>query len=277
MLTHICYNCCMKQSVAIEHDQPARIAALSPAAQKTVDHYAGLRLGAKKVVTPYFMNPKGRKGRRVSVGKGSPEDLERETRRLAKRYRFDLNSASVSAIRQFMIKQRLGIDCSGFVAWSLYADAMENHGLKLWSRLHLPGHPLRTKLVKLLRPVENISVKVLTSAANADTISDLRQVLPGDVIRSLNGNHILLISEVGYNKSNEPLYVKYMHSTEHGGKPYGILKGKIIVTKPTGNILQQRWLDAESGRSWIFNAANNFPDDTHIARLKLFASLDKSS
>jgi len=249
------------------------IVRLEPRALAVVERYARLRLGGKFVVAPYFMNNPGRKGRRVSVGKGTAEALERETLRLAKKYRFDINRASAAQIRDFMVKHSLGIDCSGLIAWVSHALVMQRTGRSLWRSISYKGHPLRVLIIRHLRPVENISARLLTDESNAITVHDLSKVRPGDIIRVLNGNHVLLITEVGFDSKNTPLYMQYVNSTEYGGVKYGVRYGRINICKPNSPILDQEWIDGEDGINWIFNAANNFPDDTRIVRLKLLTML----
>ena len=252
----------------------ARIFPLHPAALEVIERYCKLRIGGKQVTAPYFMNEPGRKARRVRVGKGTAAALERETLRLARKYNFDVTVATPEEIREFMIRHQLGIDCSGLVAWASHALVRQVAGRSLWRDIQFEGHPLRNILVRRLRPVENISARVLTDKRNALTISDLRKVQPGDIIRTLNGNHVLLITEIGYDGRDDPMYFRYINSTEYNGVKHGVRYGLITISKPGGHILQQKWLDGENGINWIFNAANDFPDDTRIVRLK---SLDKGS
>jgi hypothetical protein len=244
-----------------------QVLRLDPSIQAVIEGYLNLRLAGKQVVAPYFMNTPGRKGRRVSVGKGTAQELERETVRLAKKHGFDLTAASPDQIRDFMIYHKLGIDCSGLVAWASHKLIRQQNQGSLWRRIRYKGHPLRTTIIRYVRPVENISACLLTDGINAHTIQNLSDVRPGDIIRLLNGNHVLLITEVGY-KQDTPAHFKYVNSTEYGGVKYGVRYGRIDIVKPSGRILDQMWVDGENDVNWIFNAANNFPDDTRIVRLK---------
>lgn len=217
------------------------------------------------------MNTPGRKGRRVSVGKGTPKELERETIRLAKKYKFNLDAASPDEIRGFMISCKLGIDCSGLVAWLAHELSRQQGQGSLWRHVKYKGHPFRIAIVRRLRPVENLSARLLTDSSNTDTIQSLSDIRPGDIIRSLNGNHVLLITEVVH-KQGIPAHFKYVNSTEYGGVKYGVRYGRIDVVEPRGHILEQKWIDGENGINWIFDAANDFPEDTRVVRLKV---LDK--
>lgn len=248
----------------------ARVDTLPSAVLEVVERYSHLDIGGKHVVAPYFMNTPGRKARRVRVGKGTAEALERETLRLAKKYNFDVSAASAEEIREFMIRHKLGIDCSGLVTWASHAFVQHHHRRPLWRTMEFHGGPVRAAIRKRFRPVENLSARLLTDERNAVTISDLRQVRPGDIIRSLGGNHVLFITEVGYDENDLPMYFTYVNSTEHSGTKYGVRYGRIAITNPAASILQQEWIDGENGVNWIFKAANDFPDDTRVVRLKIF-------
>ncbi len=253
-------------------DQVASKRIVPKAVSDTIEEYTGLNIGGKRLVAPYFMNTPGRKGRRVSVGKGKAKELERETMRLAKKHNFDLASASAEQIRDFMVSHQLGIDCSGFVAWASHAHSLHLTGKSLSSSIIFKGNPLRVLLAKRFRPIENVSARLLTDDINADTINDVRAVLPGDIIRTLNGNHVLLIVEVGYTKRREPMYFKYVNSTEFGGVKYGVRYGLINITDGSKHLLQQEWIDGENGVNWTFNNSIRYPDDTRVVRLKAISN-----
>ena len=48
----------------------------------------------------------------------------------------------------------------------------------------------------MIRPIENISVKVLASNKNSREIKDINQILPGDMIIRYNLRHVLLVKEI---------------------------------------------------------------------------------
>jgi hypothetical protein len=256
-------------------DKLTKVLYLHPAAQGVVKNYINLSLGGKRVVAPYFMNTPGRKGRRVAVGKGTAKELERETVRLAKRYKFDLNAASQDEIRNFMIDHKLGIDCSGLVAWLAHELFSQQAQRPLWQHIQYKGHPLRVAIIRRIRPVENLSARLLTDTDNATTLQNLSEVRPGDIIRSLNGNHVLFITEVGLRRG-VPTHFGYVNSTEYGGVKYGVRYGRIKIVRPNGHILDQEWIDGENGVNWIFDAANNYPDDTRVVRLKALSTFTEN-
>jgi hypothetical protein len=237
--------------------------------QKIIDHYANLSLGGKKVITPYFMNEKSKKGRRVSVGKGTPEEIEKETTRFAKKYGFNLQEATAESIRTFMIQHELGIDCSGFVTWVVNELVKEKVHQPIWKTLSYRMLSPLAQIKRLLRPVENTSVRVLTHQANSISIPQMIDIHIGDMIRIFNGHHILLITEITYDKKNNPIVLKYVNSTMTGQKLYGILTGTIQITKPEGSIIEQKWMRHAYGSDWNYKAAKDYCNDTRIVRLKV--------
>ncbi len=178
--------------------------------------------------------------------------------------------ASIEEIRDFMIRNKLGIDCSGLVAWTAHALVRRHTNRSLWRSIKYKGHPLRAAVIRHMRPVENLSARLLTDEINANVVRDLHSVKPGDIIRTLNGGHVLIITEV-HHKQGAPSRFRYANSTQYDGTEYGVRYGAIDITKPQGHILDQTWVDGENGVNWIFKAANNFPDDTRIVRLKVLS------
>lgn len=51
---------------------------------------------------------------------------------------------------------------------------------------------------------------------------------------------------------------------EYSMKSHRVIYSRLLVTQQ----LDQEWIDSEDGINWIFNAANKFPEDTRIVRLR---------
>jgi hypothetical protein len=246
---------------------------LSDSANSVIHRFSHLNLGGKEVVTPYFMNERGKKGRRVYVGKGHPAEIESLTKSLAEKYDFNLDKASSEEIRDFMISHEVGIDCSGFVVWVLNEIAQEKSGVPIWKLIDLRMPSILGKFKGILRPVENISVRVLTHPDNSAHILNLNDIQPGDYIRTLGGHHILLISEVYY-EDNIPKEFTYINSTMYKDKYYGIRKGRVLITNPDKYLIHQDWIDdGENGINWVFDAVKNHEEDSKIMRLKALYNL----
>ncbi len=240
---------------------------LPKSAQRVVEHYYNINLGGKKVVTPYFMNERGKRGRRAFVGKGTPEELEKATQQTAKKHNFNLHAATASQIRAFMIKHELGIDCSGFVSWVLNAIVREKRKKSLWRYINFQMLPFVARVKSKVRPVENISVKVLTHPKNSTHIESILEIKVGDMIRIYGGNHILLISEMTYDNGGNPVGFKYVNSTMYKDQHYGIRTGTVKIQDKNKYLIGQEWLDEEKGINWIYNEIKNYEADSRIVRL----------
>jgi hypothetical protein len=146
--------------------------SLPTAVFELIDAYMNLPLGGKAVPCPYHMNVrKERVGLRVLVGKGDPKEIVQEVKIWSKIKDFDLDKATNSQIREFMIDRSIGIDCSGFIVHIMgYVSTKylkkklpKSLGLLLLSTMRLKRKlslilPLKPKLVKFdskLKPVIN--------------------------------------------------------------------------------------------------------------------------
>lgn len=69
-----------------------------------------------EVETPYFMN-EGGGGKFVDVGKGSPKDVQKWLQH--KINSGEIKSDNPNELRNFLLKHKIGIDCSGFVSQAL--------------------------------------------------------------------------------------------------------------------------------------------------------------
>lgn len=121
-----------------------------------------LPLGGKKIPTPYRINEYG-KYQKIGPefqGKSSPQVLTKTASKLAKEQKFNLNRAKIEDIRNFLIKNELGIDCSGFAYRMIDALVKKVKGKPL-TAFGLP-HVGRTYLSTLVgkefaKPVKNLS------------------------------------------------------------------------------------------------------------------------
>lgn len=129
-----------------------------------------LDLGGKKVPTPYRRNEFGnyQKIGPEFQGKSSPEVLIKTTEKLAIEQKFDLNKASVEEIREFMRKNKLGIDCSGF-AYRLLDELVKEVKGKPLTSFGLP-HVGRTYLSTLVSEEFAVPVKSFNEAKPGDLI-----------------------------------------------------------------------------------------------------------
>ncbi len=246
---------------------------LSPAAQKVIHGYLNLPFpGLAHVRCPYFNNTKLRqRGQlRVLVGKGTPQEIVEEAQIISIQYHAGLFDKTGSCclhnehtgepitsedIRRFLIEHNLGIECSGFVTQVLRQEYLATKNFDLTKKLEIvsPTKIFRWLIAKL-RPVENISVKTYADDRNTIKILDGREghayadLQSGDLIIMLETgpgnkrNHIILITE------NAGRTITYVHArawNSEGKYDHGITAGKIIITAPEKNLLEQEWLEKE--------------------------------
>src|SRR5689334_13622892 len=96
------------------------------------DEYIHLKIAGKTINVPYSISKEGEKraiGELSSAGvtdrfanfggKGTPRQVRELVVNAAKRENFDLQKASAEQVIQFMIKEGIGVDCSGFVYYIL--------------------------------------------------------------------------------------------------------------------------------------------------------------
>lgn len=182
-----------------------------------------LPLGGKKIPTPYRVNLPFQPDRR-KYGKFNPYKLAHDTKQIAQEQSVNLQKFSAEEIRQFMIKNQLGIDCSGF------AYQMLNH---LLNKLRLGNmkkngfpKPSSTNVHLLASDKFTIPVKKATDIRTSDLITFNRGAakLP----------HVLLILD----KTDHEII--YAHSTG-ATKVNGVQIGKIKITDPQQSLKYQEW------------------------------------
>ncbi len=192
-----------------------------------------LSLGGKKVPTPYRRNEIGsfQKLAPEFQGKSSPEILTKTAKKLAKDQNFDLNKASVEEIRDFMRKNKLGIDCSGFAYRMLNFLVQKVKGKSL-EAFGLP-HVGRTNVAKL------------TSDEFTNQVKNIGNIQAGDIIKI--DAHCIIILEKTLQK------ITYVHSSGESN-PDGVHLGKIKIIDPNKSLQDQTWL--EKFKSMTYNEKN---------------------
>jgi len=236
---------------------------LSPAAQKIIQGYLSLPFAnVFGVRCPYFNNTKlGQRGQlKVLIGKGAPKEIVEEAKIISIQYCKGIFNKDglcdvhldhpapheqAECVRQFLVDNNLGVDCSGFVANILRAHFWETKKIDFARKLFIGNKiNLWRRFIARLRPVEQISVAVLANDKNSQTINNLAEVKPGDLIIMLktgpnkNHNHALLITETDGRK------VKYAHARAWSGEGkygHGAAEGIITVNDLNQGLLAQTW------------------------------------
>ncbi|MEI6462673.1 MAG: hypothetical protein WCO33_03345 [bacterium] len=247
---------------------------LSPEAFKIIESYFHLQIASKDVVCPYFINLRKRKADlRALIGKGTAEEITEEVMIYAKIKGFDLQKASAIDIRNFMINIGIGIDCSGFVTYILNEELKVKGKPSLVNVLSYYDNSLKAKILRIIRPVQNVSANDITSELNTIKIQNLNEVQAGDLIRAHapeEGMHVAIVSDIIQNPEGKTTAFKYVHSTRNYDDQNGMREGEIIITDPLKGLDQQNWKDEYKGRNWIKEEYLMNKEDSGIRRLKIF-------
>ncbi len=239
------------------------ISKLSPSAEKTIHDYLNLPfIGISGVRCPYFNNARlGQRGQlKVLIGKGTPEEIVEEAKIISIQYRkdvFDKNGVfnahvehpaeheQAECIRQFMVDNNLGVDCSGFVTNVLQKHFWETKKIDLAKKLFVTSKKNFLRwIISRLRSVEQIGVKVYANDKNTSAVNDLQKIQPADLVTMLktgpnkNHDHILLVTEVDGNKIK---YVSARAWSSEGKYGHGVSQGIITITNPEKGLLEQVW------------------------------------
>ncbi|MEK7681067.1 MAG: hypothetical protein AAB348_03440 [Patescibacteria group bacterium] len=238
---------------------------LSESAQKIIHDYFNLPFSnVNGVRCPYFNNARaGQRGQlRVLIGKGTPKEIVEEAKIISTQYckdLFDINGmccvhpkqnerSETDCLRQFLIDNNLGIDCSGFVTQVLTSHFKETRDINL-PKMLLKKQKLGfiKKLITSLRPIENTNVRVYADNRCSDEIK-ITDTVAGDLITMLDTgsgnqhNHVLLITE------NDNGLIKYVHSrawSSEGKYGHGVTEGIIKIINPSAGALEQEWVENE--------------------------------
>lgn len=238
---------------------------ISPPAQQVINEYQSIRIGNVSIPCLYYNNKRQqiRAGLRVSIGKGTPAEIEEEVRILAQREKLNLETIEEDTARTFLKTHNIGIDCSAFAYYVLDAEVYSKTSKRLRSILKFPytTSPLR-KLLTALRTVENTNVKTLAHEKNSTEIP-LSQVRPGDMITILEGGrdhawyHVMIIQAVDYADNGTPTTLHYVHSYQwptDGQYGHGVRSGSITVTDINAPLLAQSWkerdTEGEKNETW---------------------------
>ena len=222
---------------------------LPQACQEMIRAYFRLDFGEdREVACPYYQNKLSRKrmSATAEVGKGSPSEIIAETVARAAVHGKGMRNASASEIRAFMKREGIGIDCSGFAARALDPYVRERTGNSLGGVLISGAHSWWRKLLFRIRPFHNTDVMTLTDEKNCIPVS-LREVRPGDLIRTRGGKHVLLVSQIERSSEGALLSLTYVHSSEAFGEESGVREGKIVIRAPQAGLEAQEWQEAWQG------------------------------
>lgn len=222
-----------------------QILKMPEAGQKVIDSYLKMPIGNKIITCPYYTNlKKERAALRVLLGKGSAQEIINETKFIAQKEDVDLGKFSAEEIYRFMVEHNLGIDCSGLVVYILKAVYQETKKVNILRKIKIVSFlrkPWRY-IISLLRPVENISVRVLAHNKNSFLIESFSDLLPGDMLVRANLRHVYLVTKV--EKENGVVKkITFIHAPRPKQKDYfgpGVVQSAIALEKGTLEELNEK-------------------------------------
>lgn len=134
-----------------------------------------LKFGQCQIQTPYRINVPYQDDRR-KYGKSDPLELKNNVIQLVKEKQLDINQMSCEQILNFMIENKLGIDCSGF------SYHIINYLLKKVKQ---------TNLQEIGFPKASLAnVRCFLSRKLTYKISSYKQLQPGDLVIQIKGSNI---------------------------------------------------------------------------------------
>ncbi|HEY0908346.1 MAG TPA: hypothetical protein VGE35_03300 [Candidatus Paceibacterota bacterium] len=221
-------------------------AAIPTNARAVIDAYLALPVGTKPSC-PYYNNRrfKNRGGLRVMIGKGSPAEIVEEATIMAKLARTDIQTLATDKLKQFLVENGLGVDCSGFAYHVLNALALETKGKGIASYVTSMRSGFIGSILARLRPAENLGVNSFRNDKNSSAIS-AADAKPGDIVTFIGTgkdktyNHILVITAV--ERSENGIRLSYAHSyawPSDGLYDTGVREGDILIRD--NDILAGTW------------------------------------
>jgi hypothetical protein len=192
-----------------------------------LNDYLLLPFKHQRVACPYWINDlsKGIKG--PFSGKGTPRQIVSVAYRRAKALKINLDSLNKEELIVFLMDNRIGVDCSGFVFHLLNSLDKEKGGdgisRKYLKNIEIPGW----------RASWRVSADMLSSEEFTRKIK-LEDIRPGDMIRLLKGKHVAFVVEVNTDS------IVYAHSSTFTMKR-GCHLGKILIKNRDKELENQSW------------------------------------
>lgn len=235
---------------------PLNTLKLEGKARNVIDRYLALPFGSKPSC-PYFNNRrrKSKSALRVLRGKGTPEEIAEEATIDALHARIDVSSLSTDTLKNFLVENGLGVDCSGFAYHVLNAFAEEKTGKSLKKFVTSNRKGFLGKLAARLRPAENFGVSSFAHERNSIEI-EASEAKPGDIIVFLGTgkdglyNHMVVITSVerlrDTSATSADTRITYAHSyawPSDGTAGHGVREGDIIIhgKGDKNDLLQGTW------------------------------------
>lgn len=193
------------------------------------------------IKVPYFRSRKSLQLRkRVFKGKGSFTEIQNEISKLQK------NNQSNESIQLLLVKNNIGIDCSGFISHLYNAYTMVKYKKPIWNFFSRPStNPFQLLLFKIQPIVSKLNAATLTSDLNTKTIQKVKDIRPLDLIKFSGGRHVGLIYQI-FQNGGKVERIDYIHATEGTG----ITKNTIRIIDEEKNIFAQEWEGKTKGAKY---------------------------
>jgi hypothetical protein len=207
--------------------------------QRFINKYFELSIAGKRIVCPYFINTGGFLKEPVFAGKGDPGAIEEKATGIFSH--ISMVDKTEDLIRTEMVENGLGLDCSGLVYQVL--DFWLKDSGKGELKDYLPKfHSINPRkiLSRIAKPQASVSADMFTSTPLSKKV-DVREVLPGDLIRTRGGKHILFVTEVEYENDSTPKVITFVNSAREY-KRHGVRYSKIYLDKSL-NFSAAKWED----------------------------------
>jgi len=225
-----------------------QILKIPESGQKVIDSYLKMIIGGKPIICPYYTNlKKQRAALKVFLGKASAQEIINEANFISLKEEVDLNKLSEQRLYQFLVEHNLGIDCSGLAAYVLQAVYQEIKKINILKKIKVISffkNPWRW-LIAWLRPMENISVRVLANDKNSFLINDFQEIKPGDMLIRTNLKHVYLITKIK-KENNQIKKIVYVHAPRPKQKDYfgpGVFQNATLLEKDSLSELNEKMND----------------------------------
>jgi len=191
--------------------------------------YTHLTLGGKKIRCPYWVN-KIKKGLVGPLGgKGTPEQIVDVAEYQANKDGFDFQAASEEEIINFLLKKKIGVDCSGFAFWMLNALDLAKGGDGIANDITgSKGRFISARANVAMLTDEKVSIPV-----------ELKEARVGDMIQLRGRKHVAIITKI-FKDGEEIRAIEYCHSsclTEING----VHSSEVKIINPQGSLKDQLW------------------------------------
>ena len=206
---------------------------------------------------PYWMNKivDGQvKLRGFLEGKGTPDEIHQElVKRLHQQFPNQTVHLTVQFIQKFAKRERIGIDCSGFVFQvldKLVKLKYNNCRVNSLSQIFKSG-------------IRRTNADTLTGREFCLPVKNVSCMKPGDIVRMMGGKHIAVLLNI------TNLFITYVHSARTA-KIQGAHLGKIKIINNDISLDQQEWLE-QTIRNENYGRRHFKPErGDGVFRLKIF-------